>query len=183
MEDAGFTLIESKPLYKGTIISLFIDMIKSPEGRVMEREVVRHLDAVGIAVLTGERDIVLVTQYRHPVNRALLEIPAGLLDDGESAAECAVRELKEETGYSVEHVEKMAEFYTSAGFTDEKFHLYFSDKIEAGEPERELGEEDIQVVTLPLKTALEMALRGEIQDAKTLIAILMTAQKVGGFGA
>ncbi|HZD60547.1 MAG TPA: NUDIX hydrolase, partial [Anaerolineae bacterium] len=148
-------------------------------GAILEREVIKHVDAVGIVALNDKGEIVLVSQYRHPIKARLLEIPAGLLADSEDPATCALRELKEETGYTAISMEKLAEFYTSAGFTDEKFFLYFSNIIEEGEPEREPGEEDMQVVTIPLKDAVEMASRGEIKDAKTLTAILMAAQKIG----
>jgi len=179
VEEVEFVVVESELIYKGSIISLYVDKIKSPDGRIMEREVVKHVDAVGIVALNDKDEIVLVSQYRHPLKANLLEIPAGLLADAEEPSTCAVRELKEETGYRAVKVEKLAEFYTSAGFTDERFYLYFSDKIEEGEPEREPGEEDMQVITIPLKKAVEMAFRGEIKDAKTLTAILMAAQKVG----
>ncbi|MBE0448400.1 MAG: NUDIX hydrolase [Actinobacteria bacterium] len=179
MKETGFALVESKLVYKGNIISLYVDKIRSPEGKIMEREVVKHVDAVGIVALNDKGGIVLVSQYRHPINADLLEIPAGLLADSEDPAACAVRELKEETGYAAVRIEKLAEFYTSAGFTDERFFLYFSSDIEEGEPEREPGEEDMQVVIIPLKDAVEMVSRGEVKDAKTLTAILMAAQKVG----
>lgn len=174
-----FELLESKLIYRGSIISLYIDKIKSPMGQVMEREVVKHLDAVGIVAITKNKEIVLVRQYRHPINEDLLEIPAGLLNDSESPAECAARELKEETGYTARNIERLAVFYTSAGFTDERFHLYFTDDIEEGEPELEPGEEDLRVETILLMDAIEMVTKGAIEDAKTLTAILMAAQRIG----
>ncbi len=175
----GFELVESKQIFKGVIISLYEDKIRSPEGQILEREVVKHLDAVGIVALTRDKEMVFVRQYRHAVRSDLLEIPAGLLTDTESPADCALRELGEETGYRTNRVEKLAEFYTSAGFTDEKLFLFFSDEIEPGEPEREPGEEGMQVETIPFTEALEMAANSEIEDAKTLIAILMAAQRLG----
>lgn len=174
-----FELVESKLIYEGNIISLYVDKIKSPMGQIMEREVVKHLDAVGIVAVTKSKEIVLVRQYRHPINDDLLEIPAGLLNDSENPADCAVRELKEETGYTAKSIERLAVFYTSAGFTDERFHLYYTDDIEEGEPEREPGEEDLRVEIIPLKDAIEMVAKGAIEDAKTLTAILMAAQRIG----
>ncbi|MDI6716457.1 MAG: NUDIX hydrolase, partial [Actinomycetota bacterium] len=174
-----FVLAESKLIYKGKIISLYLDKIKSPSGQILDREVVKHLDAVGVAALNEKKEIILVRQYRHPINKTLLEIPAGLLEDCESPAACAIRELREETGYVAKKVEKLAEFYTSAGFTDEKFYLYFTEEIEEGEPARELGEEDIKVEAIQLKEALDMAASGKIEDAKTLLAILMAALRAG----
>lgn len=175
----GFVSLESKLIYKGTIISLFVDKIKTPEGQVLKREVVKHLNAVGVVAITKDKEIILVKQYRHPIKSELIEIPAGLVEDCESPAECAIRELKEETGYSTERVEKLAEFYTSAGFTDEKLYLFFTDNVEEGEPEQEPGEEGMQIVAIPLKEAIEMVARGEIEDAKTIPAILMAAQRIG----
>lgn len=174
-----FELIESKLIYKGNIISLYVDKIKSPMGQVMEREIVKHLDAVGVVAVTKHKEIVLVRQYRHPINNDLLEIPAGLLNDSENPADCAVRELKEETGYTARNIERLAVFYTSAGFTDERFHLYYTDDMEEGEPEREPGEEDLRVEIIPLRDAIEMVAEGVIEDAKTLTAVLMAAQRIG----
>jgi len=174
-----FELVESRLIYEGNIISLYVDKIKSPMGQVMEREVVKHLDAVGIVAVTKNKEIVLVRQYRHPINDDLLEIPAGLLNDSESPSDCAVRELKEETGYAAKNIERLSVFYTSAGFTDERFYLYFTDDIEEGEPEREPGEEDLRVEIVPLRDAVEMVAKGAIEDAKTLTAILMAAQRIG----
>ncbi|MHB8840415.1 MAG: NUDIX hydrolase [Candidatus Aquicultor sp.] len=175
----SFTLLKSDLIYEGSIISLYVDKIKSPEGRVMEREVVKHLDAVGIVAINKRREIVFVKQYRHAIDADLLEIPAGLLDNGENPKECAVRELREETGYRAGTVHRLAEFYTSAGFTDERFYLFFTDEIEEGEPERDEGEEGMLVEHIPVKEAVEMVASGKIEDAKTLTAILMAAQRVG----
>lgn len=175
----SFVLLESDLVYEGNIISLYVDKIKSPEGRVMEREVVKHLDAVGIVALSKNKEIIFVRQYRHAIKSDLLEIPAGLLGDSENPEDCAVRELKEETGFTARTVSKLAEFYTSAGFTDEKFYLFFTDEIEEGEPDREPGEEGMQVEIIPLNESVEMVASGKIVDAKTLTAILMAAQRVG----
>jgi ADP-ribose pyrophosphatase len=174
-----FEVIKSDLIFKGVILSLYVDKIKSPNGRILEREVVEHLDAVGVAALTKNKEILLVRQYRHAVRTSLLEIPAGLLEDTESPSECAIRELKEETGYLTGKVQKLAEFYTSAGFTNEKLHLFFTDDIEEGEPEREPGEEDMSLEVIPLDKAIEMIYRGDIKDGKTVIAILMAARQVG----
>jgi len=182
LKEKKFTVVESNLIYNGAIIRLHVDKVKNIEGRILKREVVEHLDAVGIAALDAHNNIVLVNQYRHPLKRDLLEIPAGLLSEGEDPADCALRELKEETGYTVKKIEKLAAFYTSAGFTDERFYLFFSDDLEEGEPELEPGEDDIELVLIPLGQALEMVSRGEIEDAKTLTAILMAAQKVGRIG-
>ncbi|MDI6815610.1 MAG: NUDIX hydrolase [Actinomycetota bacterium] len=182
MKEKKFTVVESNLVYEGAIISLHVDKIRNNEGKILEREVVEHLDAVGIAALDTNNNIVLVSQYRHPLKGDLLEIPAGLLAEGEDPADCAIRELKEETGYRAKKIEKLAAFYTSAGFTDERFYLFFSDDLEEGESELESDEEDIEVVLIPLEQAVAMASRGEIEDAKTLTAILMAAQKVGRIG-
>ncbi|HEY3373883.1 MAG TPA: NUDIX hydrolase [Candidatus Aquicultor sp.] len=175
----SFSVLQSKLIYEGYIISLYVDTVQTPTGQEYEREVVRHLDAVGVVALTDQQEVVLVRQYRHPIEDMLLEIPAGLLKELENPVECAIRELKEETGYTAKRIEKLAEFYTSAGFTNEKFYLYFSDDIEVGEHEREPGEEGMELEVIPLKDALSMVAQGEISDAKTLTAILMAAQRVG----
>jgi ADP-ribose pyrophosphatase len=169
-----FKTVKSETIYNGKIVRLDVDTIESPSGQLMKREVVKHMDAVGVIAITDGGRIVLVSQYRHATGKNLLEVPAGLLDnDGESAKDCAIRELKEETGYSAGKVEEVCGFYTSAGFSDEKLYLYYAYDIQPGEHAREVDEEGMSVIEVDLDEAYQMVKRGEIEDSKTIIAILM----------
>ena len=179
-----FKTIDSESIFKGVIVDLSIDTIESPSGRIMKREVIKHMDAVGIVAINANNQIVLVRQYRHAVGKNLLEIPAGLLDlDGETPESCAKRELQEETGYVAESVERISEFYTSVGFANEKVYLYYTDSIVPGEHAREADEEGMRVEEIDLQEAVAMSKRGEIEDSKTLIALLLASQRYENLGA
>jgi ADP-ribose pyrophosphatase len=181
--DREFRVEKSESIYNGRIINLKLDTIKSPEGRMMQREIVEHPGAVGIIAVNDKNKLVLVRQYRHAIKKNLLEIPAGLLDNqGESPEACAIRELKEETGYLTESARKIAEFYTTAGFSNEKFYLFHADSIKPGVHQREYDEEGMDVEEIDVENALKMVLDGEIEDAKTIIAILcLTTAKCYAF--
>ena len=124
----------------------------------------------------GDADpiILLIRQYRYAAEKYLYEIPAGRLDPGESPADCAHRELREETGYSAARVEQLFTMFTTPGFTDEKIHLFLATGLVAGKANRE-ADEFMELVPTPLSRALAMIEQGEIQDAKTALALLYAA--------
>lgn len=172
-EDHGFKVIKSKLIHKGRIVTLLDEELEYPDGQVFLREVVRHRGAVGVVPLTTDGgQVVLVEQYRHPVAREVLEIPAGIPAEGEDPLDCARRELKEETGLSSEKIVKLTEFYTTPGYSDEVFHLYLGVDVKEGEMEPE-DDEVLKVIKLPLEQALEMVKTGEIRDAKTIVGLLL----------
>ncbi len=113
-------------------------------------------------------------QYRYAAEGYLYEIPAGRLDPGESPADCATRELREETGYRAERVELLFTMFTTPGFTDEKIHLFLARGLTLGETARE-ADEFMELVPTRMSRALSMVERGEIQDAKTSLALLFVA--------
>ena len=136
-----------------------------------QREVVRHPGAAGIVALTGEGDVVLVRQTREAVRQELLEIPAGILDvAGETAEECARRELVEETGYRAESVSHLASILTSPGFTDERIELFLARDVVPG---GEATEDGVSTVLLPFDDALKAIRGGRILDAKSVAALLL----------
>jgi ADP-ribose pyrophosphatase len=171
-----------KSHYQGSIVSVATQTVQSPNGAILEREVVHHTGAVAIVPLSGDSQdtVLLFSQYRSPVKRQLLEIPAGKLDiEGEDITELADRELQEETGTKAGYLEKIAEFYTSPGFCDEKIHLFVARELTPVEPRPE-GEEELlaTVVTVKLDLALQLISQGYIVDAKTIIGLLIVAEKV-----
>lgn len=134
-------------------------------------EVVRRRDASGVLPITPAGDVLLVKQFRPPIRRVLLEIPAGVMDiDGEDALTCSARELFEETGYRHESIELLGGYYSSAGSSDEYVHLFIA-RTRAG-PERG-PEAGIEVVRLPLEQMAEAARAGRVRDAKTAMALLL----------
>jgi ADP-ribose pyrophosphatase len=138
-----------------------------------EWEIVRHPGACAVVAITGDGDILLVRQFRPALRTETLEVPAGLLDvEGESPRDCAVRELVEETGHQARNVRSLGSFLTSPGMTDERFDLYRADAAPiAGED----GEEGIDIVRMPFAEAVLRASGGELQDVKTVLAILLAA--------
>jgi ADP-ribose pyrophosphatase len=122
--------------------------------------------------------VALVKQYRHPAVRYLLEAPAGTLEDREPPEIGAARELEEEIGFAAERLEKLSEFFVSPGFLEEKMHVYLATGLMKREQRLE-ADEILEVVRLPIAEALEMITSGEIQDAKTIIGLMLAAPRVG----
>lgn len=163
--------VESKRIYEGKIINIRVDTVELPYKRYSKREIVEHPGAAGIISITPDKDIILVKQFRKPIEEILLEIPAGLIEYGEEPEQCAIRELKEETGYTAGKFKKLFEYYSTPGFSDEKIHIYLAEDIVEGVA-RPDENEYIEIVKMPVNEALEKVKTGEIRDAKTVVAIL-----------
>lgn len=159
--------------------SVHVDRVRMPDGSEVDREVVEHIDAVAVVALMGE-DVLLLRQYRHPIGRHVLEIPAGVLDvAGEDPAGAAARELREEVGVRADRLEHLTTFLNSAGWTDERTHVYVARDVEtAPAPDgftAEAEEAHMEVVRMPLAAAVEAVRDGSIVDAKTVIGLLLVA--------
>lgn len=171
--------VSTRRMYSGRIINLDVDTVRFPNGTTGELEMIRHPGASAVVPFltdpAGEDPMVLlIRQYRYAAERYLYEVPAGRLDPGEAPEACARRELREETGCTAERVEHLFTMYTTPGFTDEKIHLFMAVGITRGENARE-ADEFIEVETMPLSRALSLVEQGEIQDAKTALALLYAA--------
>jgi nudix-type nucleoside diphosphatase (YffH/AdpP family) len=180
-DDHDFETLESVDHYKGRSI-VRSERVRMPDGGEAEREIVVHDDAVAVVPVTDDGQVVLLRQYRQPFRRHVLEIPAGTLDhEGESIEQAANRELAEEAGYAAQRLEHLATFYNSAGWTDEQTHVYLGHGAHRTDVptgfEAEHEEADMEVVHLELAEALDLARRGEIKDSKTLIGLLLTAER------
>lgn len=170
-------VIESATPFTGSFFTVAVDRIRLPDGHVTNRDYVRHPGAAAVVALLGDK-VLLVRQNRHAVGTDLLEIPAGKLDvAGEPPEECARRELEEETGYQADHWAALGAFYTSPGFTDERFHLYAARglRVVAPPPETDHGE-PIAIEWMAMQDALMAVREGDIVDAKTVIGLLLVAQ-------
>lgn len=177
--DTSSPRLATARVYSGRVLNLEIDRVRFPDGTEGELEMIRHSGASAVIPFASDRggddpQLLLVRQYRYAAERYLYEIPAGRLDAGESPLECAIRELKEETGCTAERVEPLTTIYTTPGFTDERIHLFMATGLSMGESQRE-ADEFIEVVNFPLSEVLAMIERGEIVDGKTLVAILFAA--------
>jgi ADP-ribose pyrophosphatase len=172
--------LSHKLLYSGRIIDLYVDDVMYPSGKQTVREVARHPGGAAVVPLTDDGNVILVDQLRYPLGRHILELPAGKLSPGEDPAHCAARELEEETGWLAESLIKLCAFHTSPGFCDELLHVYLGQGLRPS-PEghkREEGEFTMSLHVVPFSEALAMISSGAITDAKTIIGLLLVAQKV-----
>ncbi|MDR6224586.1 NUDIX hydrolase [Desmospora profundinema] len=169
--------IRSTPIFDGDIIQVQVDEVELPNGKRATRELVKHTGAVSILAVTEAGKIVLVRQFRKPLEKTILEIPAGKLEPGEDPAHCAARELKEETGYTADRLEKVAGFYTSPGFADEYLHIFEARGLKQGEATPDT-DEFVETVECTLNEAFERMARGEIDDAKTVVALYLWQNRV-----
>lgn len=187
MGDGWYETLERRVAYEGVLSDVRIDDVRMPDGQVLEREVVEHDDAVGIVPLLEDGSVVLLRHYRQPVGAYLLEIPAGKLDvEGETPQDAARRELREETGLEADRLERLTRMHNSAGWTTESTTIYLAHGVREGsvpdgfEPE---GEElDLELVRLPLDEAVAAAVDGTIEDAKTIVGLLLAARRTGSEG-
>lgn len=166
--------ISQEIIYKGKIINVRLDTVLLPNGRTATREVVHHPGAVGIIACLGEH-ILMVRQYRYALAKETLEIPAGKIDPGEKPEKCAVRELREETGYEG-NMQFLGVFHTSPGFADEIIYLYLATNLKWS-PLKADEDEFLGVIKVPWAEAVRMVTTNQIQDAKSVLGILL-AQKV-----
>ena len=158
--------------FKGHIMAARLDQVELPNGHTAAREVCEHLGGVGVLPIDKDGNIILVRQYRYPYDEIMLEIPAGKLDHGddEDAADCGLRELKEETGCTAGRIVPLGCIYPSPGFLTEVVHLFAALDLTDGEMQPD-EDEFVEVVRLPIAEVEEMAERNEIRDAKTLVAL------------
>lgn len=163
--------INSKRIYDGKIIKVRVDTVELPNKKYSKREIVEHPGAVAILPLTEDGYVYMVKQFRKPVESILLEIPAGKLDAGENPLECAVRELKEETGLIANDMKYILEFFTSPGFSNEKMYLYLAQDFKY-ETNNLDDDEFLDVIKIKFEDLLLMIDNGEITDSKTIIGIL-----------
>lgn len=163
--------IEVETIYEGRIIDVTLEKVRLPNGNEGMREVVRHSGAVAVIAQTDEGKYVFVRQFRKPLERTIVEIPAGKLEKDEEPLETAKRELKEETGYSCNNIEHIISFYTSPGFADEIIHLYKATELTKGKQHMD-DDEFLDVIELTLEEAQQLVNNQEIIDAKTAYAVL-----------
>lgn len=162
--------ISSSLVFEGRTINLRVDVVELPDGRQARREIVEHPGAVAIVPILDNGEVILVNQFRAPINRIALEIPAGKLEPGELPENCAMRELEEETGYSAGKLEHKATFFTTPGFSDEIMHLYVATQLKRSRKHPD-ADEFLETETIPLDELKKMARNGEIVDGKTLVGI------------
>ncbi len=183
MTQAPENQVASRLIHHGKVIDIYTDTVRFPNGTTAEMDIIRHPGASAIVPFLSDPrgpdpQLLLIRQYRYAAGGYLWEIPAGRLDAGEDPHDCAVRELREETGCTAARVEHLYTMFTTPGFTDETIHVFSATGLVRGETAHE-HDEFMEVVPMSLREALERIRSGEIRDAKTALAILYAA----GFAA
>jgi ADP-ribose diphosphatase len=174
----------TRRVHTGRVVRLDVDRVRFPDGSEGELELIRHPGAAAVVPCasdpkSGDPTILMLRQYRYATGGPLWEIPAGTLSPGETPDACAHRELREETGVTAQHLERLTSIWTTPGFTNEEIHLFWAHGLTAGEAARE-PDEFIEVVPRPLSEILAGIRDGEVRDAKTIVAILYMAGFVLG---
>lgn len=162
--------------YHGIIVDVHLDDVRLDDGSLAKREVVEHPGGVTILPVDEAGNCYMVRQFRYPAGHMMLEAPAGKLEYGEDHRECAVRELSEETGFTADELLYLGGFYTSPGFSSELLHIYLALGLHAGESHLDEGE-FLNVEKLPLQQLVDMVMANQLEDAKTIIAVLK-AEKI-----
>lgn len=168
--------IDSKRIYDGKILSLRVDTVELPDKTRSKRELVEHSGGVAVVAITAEKELLLVRQYRKAMEKELLELPAGKLDQGEPALDCALRELREETGYEAQSMELVASFYTAPGFCNEKVYIYQAGGLQYRGMDLDEGE-FLELERVSIDSIDQII--GKVEDAKTLIALYYLKSKLG----
>ncbi len=177
--------IATRTIHEGRIIRLDEDTIRFSDGTEATLDMVRHSGASAVVPFLSDPagddpQVLMLRQYRWAAERVIYEIPAGRLNPGEAPADCAVRELREETGCLAGQVRHLFTMYTTPGFTDEQIHLFVATDLSAATTEGRDADEFITTEVLPLSRCLEMVRDGTIVDAKTALALLYVAGFVAG---
>ncbi|MBV6513949.1 MAG: Methanol dehydrogenase activator [Ignavibacteriaceae bacterium] len=175
----NFKIVKSEIVHRGIVFDLKVDQIEYDSGNPGVRETALHDGGAVVVPVTSEGKAVLITQFRYPLMQWLTELPAGKLGKGEDPYICAVRELKEETGYEAELVEKLGAICTTPGFCTEILHIYIATGLKAGSHNREEGEQGMQVHEFTFEETDAMIREGKIIDAKTISGLTMAKLKLG----
>ena len=163
--------ISSELIYSGRVITVAKDTVKTESGNIAYREVVHHRGGAAILVVKDGK-VLMEKQYRNPYEKEIYEIPAGKRDEGETFEQTAMRELEEETGYSPERIELLTKMYPSPGYTDEVIAIYLTDKFKKGHIHFDENE-FLTSSWMDLEEVYDMIDKGLINDAKTIVALLM----------
>lgn len=164
-------------VYQGRSIRVYSEEVELPNGAVAKLDIVRHPGASCVVPIENDGRVLLIRQYRHAAGGTIWEVPAGKLE-GDTPEECAAKELEEEAGRRAGRLERLGEIWTTPGFTDEKIHLFAAfDLVEV--PHAREEHEVIEVVPMALEDALDLVWRGELTDAKSALALIHTARRLG----
>ena len=168
VENNYFEIIKSNEIYKGHAFSVNVDDVKSSDGLVFERAVVKHPSSVVVIPVDDDSKVILVKQYRHPSGLYLLEAPAGKIEEHEPPEECAQRELQEEIGYKSLNLNLISEFYVSPGYSTEYMYAYVATDLEPSKLQPDF-DEFIEVQRYSFSEINDLINKGLIKDLKTIM--------------
>lgn len=163
--------LNSKEIFKGKLLHVFYDKVVLPDETNSTREWIKHPGACAVVPVYGNGDILMIRQFRYPLDQVFWEIPAGKIDAGEKQEQAARRELKEEAGVTAENLSYVGHFYPGIGYSDEIIHIYVAWNLGAGTQKVD-DDEFVTRHKIPFKEAIEMVHSGEINDGKTVICLL-----------
>lgn len=177
---AGFRISGERTIYEGAVFSVVSIDLETPDGQAVQRDIVRHSGAVCVVPVDGD-DVILVRQYRAAADCEMLELPAGKRDvPGEDPETTAQRELIEEIGYSARSLVQLATFYNSVGFSDEYSYVFLATDLTEERINRQGPEEEhMTIERRPLDSLAEAIASQEIEDAQTVIGLLMALRHLG----
>lgn len=167
----SYEVLESNKRYHGKIVDVRQDRVKLPDGREALWEVVERGCASAVLPVDDNGNLMFVRQYRHAIGEMMLEIPAGMMEEGEDPAQCIHRELQEETGYYSDDITFLMEMYPTVGFCTEVLFIYLAKNLKKGKQNLD-ADEFIEVERYSLEEAMAMIYDGRIKDSKTIVAIL-----------
>ncbi len=165
--------IKRQKIYDGKVIKVFNDKVQLQNGKTAYREVVEHFQVSAIVAVDDENKVIIEKQYRYPIGKEIYEIPAGLIDEGETPIEAAKRELLEETGYAAESWQEITSFYPSAGMHDELVHIFLAKGIKKVAEQQLDNDEVLSFELMDLDELLKKIGKKEIVDGKTVVGLLM----------
>ncbi len=171
MKDLTEHFVSGEQVYDGTLLKVYRDNVRLPDGSEGGREYIRHPGAVAVVPLFDDGRVLLERQFRYPHRREFIEIPAGKLEPGEAQLATAQRELLEETGYSAVEWTRLGVIHTAIAYTDEAIELFIARKLTLSERKLDAGE-FLEVFCVPFGEAVQMVRDGRITDAKTVSALL-----------
>ena len=174
----NYRILKSEIIHSGKVFNTKVDQIEYNSGNKAVREVAEHPGGAVVVPVTNEGKIVMVTQHRFPVDKVLLELPAGKLGKNENPLHCAIRELEEETGYKSDNVNEIGSIYTTPGYSTEKLWIYLAKDLKPGNHNREEGELGMKVFEYTLKEIEEKIINGEIVDGKTICGIYLAKNSI-----
>ena len=173
MEDGmKFELLKSEVVYEGRAFSVRLDHLLTPGGNTVKYDIVQHIGSISLVPVDENGQMYFVRQYRQAAQKELLELPAGTLEEGEPPEEAAKREIREEIGMAAKNIKEIGSFYLAPGYSTELMHVFLATSL-THDPLDPDADEYLSVEKMSVAKAFELAENGQIQDAKSLAALLL----------